>query len=181
MNQKGFTLIEILAAVTILGILTVLAIGGYGKYMQYARNKAYKVMAKSVATAAEEYVMDNPGAAGDVSKTVVKVDGVKTGDDFRPKTTNSAIEIRELLDEHYLNSAIDPANKGTNCRGAVRIGVYNGTGKAALDQYVYLVDICCSAYKRRYIYSYFKKVDGTVEARETTQSLTATTCNGYSY
>ena len=63
MNKKGFTLIEILAAVTILGILSVLAIGWYTNYLEYSKKNSYKTMAKSISTAAEEDVMDNPGAA----------------------------------------------------------------------------------------------------------------------
>ena len=60
LNQKGFTLIEIIGAVTILSIITVLALRAYVSYLDWSRKKAFDNMAKSASTAAEQYIMDNP-------------------------------------------------------------------------------------------------------------------------
>ena len=180
MNKKGFTMVELLAAITILGILTVMAFAGYSSYANYARDKAYVIMANSVVTAAEEYVMENPGASGSVNKTNVtegkEIRPILSGTGYAPK-----IEIKDLLQEEYLSGAADPADKNRNCKGAVRIGLYEGKGKNALDQYVYYVDLCCSVHKKRYLFSYLEKSDGTVVERQTIAELGASTCNGYSY
>ena len=63
LNSRGFTLVEILAAVAILSILTVLAIAGYTRYIDYSKRESYETMAHSISVAAEEYVMDFPGEA----------------------------------------------------------------------------------------------------------------------
>ena len=51
MNYKGFSLIEILATIAIIGILAGLSIMGYSRIVSNSRMKAYEVMAASVQTA----------------------------------------------------------------------------------------------------------------------------------
>ena len=63
MKSKGFTMVELLATITILGIISLLAIGGYMRYQYQAQEKALEVLLSSAASAAEEFVMDNPGAS----------------------------------------------------------------------------------------------------------------------
>lgn len=149
MNQKGFTLVEILAAVTILGILTTMAIAGYTRYIDYAKQKSYKVMAKSASTAAEDYIMDNPGAAV-ATKTVNTASGKK----YVIKNNNAPyITFDSLIEEGYLNGAQDPDSKGNDCKGKVTIGLVEGLTEGALDQYIYVVDECCMNNKVRYTYT----------------------------
>ena len=59
-NQKGFTLVEILATVAIMGILTGLAITAYSRYIDYSRSKAYEYMVKSAQIAMENYLLNHP-------------------------------------------------------------------------------------------------------------------------
>ena len=44
MNNKGFTLVEILATIAILGILSGIVIGGVQKYIEKSRQQAYDTM-----------------------------------------------------------------------------------------------------------------------------------------
>ena len=60
LNNKGFSLIELLAAVTILGILMLVAVVGYSKYIDKAKKDSINIFNKSAISAAEEYFMDNP-------------------------------------------------------------------------------------------------------------------------
>ena len=60
LNNKGFSLIELLAAVTILGILMLVAVVGYSKYIDKAKKDSIDIFNKSAISAAEEYFMDNP-------------------------------------------------------------------------------------------------------------------------
>ena len=158
MNNKGFTLVEILAAVTILGILTVMAIGGYTRYIDYAKKQAYKNMAKSVSTAAEEYVMDNPGIAVKTKKKNLDGGGFKY---ILNDARSPYVSFSELIEEGYLNGAGDPNNKGHNCEGKVRIGLVEAASKKALDQYIYVVDLCCAGHESHFLYTVQEK-DGKV-------------------
>ena len=44
MKSKGFTMVELLATITILGIISLLAIGGYMRYQYQAQEKALEVL-----------------------------------------------------------------------------------------------------------------------------------------
>ena len=58
-NNKGFTLVEILVAIALLGVLMTLAAQAYNVYKKKARQQAYDTMAKTATTAATNYLMEN--------------------------------------------------------------------------------------------------------------------------
>ena len=124
MNNKGFTLIEILAAVVIVAILSIVSVVGYSKYIDYSRKKAYDTMAKSASEAASEYSMDYIGI--------------------------TSVTLKELYQEQYLEYPTDPLNNSKMCTGKVditHIANYDG-----LDTEEYDVTICCSNFS--YIYHF---------------------------
>lgn len=57
--KKGFTLVEILAVITILGVLMVLVIPSVIKTMDSSKQKAYDLVMMTFETATQEYVSDN--------------------------------------------------------------------------------------------------------------------------
>ena len=58
-NQKGFTLIELMIVVAIIGILAAIAIPQFASYRQRAQDSAAKSALKNVATAQEDYYQQN--------------------------------------------------------------------------------------------------------------------------
>ena len=152
MNNKGYTLVEIMAAVTILGIISVLAFGGYIRYADSSRKKAYDIMAKSASNAAEQYIMDNPGAAVETKRMV-------ENGTYRyeiKSATAPGISLEELIEDGYLNDAVDPEG-GKNhdlCDGKVTIGLVESEAREVLDRYIFVVDLCCSQFSARYTYTY---------------------------
>ena len=58
-SQKGFTLIEILIVVAIIGILATITIPMYQDYVTRAKNSAAMSDLKNVKTAMEAYFSDN--------------------------------------------------------------------------------------------------------------------------
>ena len=128
MNHKGFSLIEILATISIIGILTGVAIVGYTRYVDSSRKKAYEIMVESARVAMENYTMDNP--------------------------TVTEATFEELVDAGYLSNPVDPGNKDSYCKGKVVLNENTdptlNKPANALDKNDYKVSICCN----RYLYTY---------------------------
>ena len=77
LNNKGFTLIEILAAVAIMSILSGVAVMAVTRYIEKTQREAYEIMQKTVYDAAASYHQNNPNVINidiDIStlKTEVK-------------------------------------------------------------------------------------------------------------
>lgn len=91
MNKKGFTLIEVLAVVAIIGILGGVAVREVGKYIYDSRTQAYDTIMTSSYDAAVSYYLDN------------SIEGQVT------------ITLEELVDLKYLEEPFDPKKEGTLC------------------------------------------------------------------
>ena len=125
LDKKGFTFVEILAAIVIIGILMSIAIVGVSRYKDKAKNKDYEALAKSSYSAMEEYVMTHP---------------------YEDKAS-----LETLVDNNLLSNRQDPGSPDNECTGYVDIdGTAGGSGK--LDSGKYTVYLCCATYRKKYIY-----------------------------
>ncbi len=68
-NQKGFTLVELLIVIAIIGILAAIAIPQFNQYRNRAHMAATRSDAKNAYTAVQAWISDNVGTAipGDTS------------------------------------------------------------------------------------------------------------------
>lgn len=125
-NNKGFTLIEILAAVTIMGILAGVAVPAVMRYVDKSRKQSYESMEKSLYDAAKNYVMNE------------EIDIPSTG---------YVLSASDLMNEKYLESLEDPVDKGNSCTGSVEIEPDTATTDAnSLNSYTYKVSLKCAKY-----------------------------------
>ena len=129
-NNKGFTLVELLATIVIVSIIAITGVVAYTSYIQNTRNKAYDMMAQSAANAASEYAIDYPGI--------------------------ESVTFKELTEEEYLEYPADPANSSRMCLG--RVDITNITTEVnILEVAEYDVVVCCSNFNYKYHFPGGKK------------------------
>lgn len=75
-GQKGFTLVELMVVIAIIGILAAIAVPSYSAYQEKAKIKAAVADGRNIATAAQMYYIENgekwPKSVSDIA-TYVKV------------------------------------------------------------------------------------------------------------
>jgi type IV pilus assembly protein PilA len=69
-GQKGFTLIELMIVIAIIGILAAIAIPQFTAYRQRGYNTSAKSDARNAYTAAQAYFHENPTVALDLPSVV---------------------------------------------------------------------------------------------------------------
>lgn len=108
LNNKGFTLVEVIAVVVIIAVLAILLVPSVSSLLNRGGNEAYEGLKDSILVAAKEYVNDNR------YDIVLDGNGVdKIGD--KDLVPNGQIYISILLEKGYLSPS------GTGCGGASEV------------------------------------------------------------
>jgi general secretion pathway protein G len=76
-EERGFTLIEIIAVVVVIGILATILVPGVARHIRRAKEVAAKGMISRIKGAVEEFNMDNGRYPGSLNDLVVKPGDVK--------------------------------------------------------------------------------------------------------
>ena len=95
MNNKGFSLVELLAIITILGLIMGIAIPAYQQYVTKTRNEAYKNLVTTSRTAAQNRFMDE-------------------GLEFGGSTCKRYNIVTDLYQSGYMDKPSDPSNNAAN-------------------------------------------------------------------
>ncbi|HJF32815.1 MAG TPA: type II secretion system GspH family protein [Sporosarcina psychrophila] len=110
-NEKGLTLVELLAVIVILGIIAAIAVPSIGGIIDNSRVKAIKADAQNILSAGNLYFVENS------DKTVVTLDELKTG--------------KFIDDAGSFNGATD-----VNIKKVAGGNTFTGTGKNGKKQLV---------------------------------------------
>ncbi len=109
MKQKnGFTLIEMLGVIILLGILVSVAIGSYSRYLVQSQAKAFKIEEDSMKTATESAYVDcisnHPNNAFCRSHSMVDTVG-----------ETDTVYLKELIEDQYLDIIKNPYHTEEEC------------------------------------------------------------------
>ena len=102
-NNKGFTMIELLATIVIIGILSTIGIVATNRYLVNSRAKSYKIMSQSVYEAGMNCMLEGKCPAPTVTTPTVEY------------------ETKNLVDYGYLEPLANPATNREPCFGKVMI------------------------------------------------------------
>lgn len=99
-NNKGFSMIELLAVIAIIGILAGLAAMAYGRHLENTRRNAFENMATTLYEATKSYFLVNSGDLPNV------------GQPFH-------ITGEKLIENGFLEALTSPRNDRFDCNKSV--------------------------------------------------------------
>lgn len=123
MNNKGFTLLEVILVVAILGVITLIIVPSVSSLLNKNKSEQYENLKKSIISAAKMYVSDN------------RYDlGINCTNNIYQFT----IELNKLVDASDLSSpVIDPRDKSEIELSNVVNITYNCSNKSFSYEYNY--------------------------------------------
>lgn len=134
MNEKAFTLTELLAVIVILGVLIGIAVPTYNNQINKARKKVYESYVSKVEDAAKTFVERC------ISKNVCNNKNNPNKDISFYENNANGIKIKDLLDSGYIDKLDDPKG-GSACDGTVYLSTeYHNT----TYEYKYKVCLKCN-------------------------------------
>lgn len=124
MNKKGFTMVELLATIVVLSILSVIGIASMNKYVQQSKVRSYKLISESVYEATMNCIIQGKCSAPT---------------SIGSKTTYTISELKTL---EYLKKVENPGKKNSECDGSVNIFIASASS-SEYQNYYYQVNLNC--------------------------------------
>lgn len=143
-NKKGFTMIELLATIVILGVISTIGVVSINRYVRESRQKAYKLMSSAVYEAAMNCVVKGKCVAPTPKKNDTEYDSITT--DY-------------LKEKGFIKNLKNPISNKEECSGKVTI-FEQGTSNNEFKDFYYEVSLNCPGYANAtLIWPYSKTID----------------------
>lgn len=127
MNKRGFTIVELLAVITIIAVLSTIAIFSYNGIIEKSRRDALKDNEKSLRAGAEDLLTH-------CASTFTNPDYCVSVPSFEETVR---ITIDDLVAGNFINKIVDPSNVSNYCDGYVDVTNVS-SGKTTLEYKVCL-------------------------------------------
>ena len=95
-NKRGFTVVELLVVLVILGILITLAYMGVSRYLNQARSTTYEDFEKNITSGVTNYLIDHTGSIPNEGESLV-------------------VDVEKLVCEGYIDNLQDPRESSKTC------------------------------------------------------------------
>lgn len=95
--KKGFSLVELLVIIVILGLLGGIGISIYTNVQKQTKENLYQDQLKIIETKVKEYILENEGKIVNINEEKIKIDIYKENNTIE-------IPISLLISEGYLDS-----------------------------------------------------------------------------
>lgn len=106
MNEKGFTMVELLVTILLLSIITTISVISITSFVNKNRENNYEILERSVIEGCKEYVIDN--RYGVISTTITAEflfdNHYITGDLIDPKTGQNIDKNSVVISISYQNN-----------------------------------------------------------------------------
>lgn len=122
MKKNGFTLVELLAVIVILGVITTIFVPNTIKLLKENNLKIYKIKESKLVKAAKDYANYDKNFSSPTIETPVKY-----------------ITMTQLVEGSYMNSILDTSS-GKECRAFVKVTLNDISG------YNYEACLLCDEY-----------------------------------
>lgn len=135
LNRKGFSLIEILAVITIMGILATVGTTAVYRYLTKTRNQAVDTIVSTSYDGAVNYMMkENVLLNPNTGSGCTIENGCKIVLDI----------VDDLYENQYIDRPTDPVKNADLCTGSVTVENKTTDDTEGLEEYEYTVEVNCS-------------------------------------
>lgn len=124
LDNRGFTMVELLAVITILGVLLMVSVGAVMRHLIKTRQQAMETIGSSSYDGMVMYMMDN--------------------NILLNPSESISISIEELYNDERIERPSDPYNEGKMCSGRVTVRNATTSSTTGLEDYKYTVNVECT-------------------------------------
>ncbi len=124
MNRKGFTLIELIAIIVILGIILVVSAPSISNVYKESKLKSEEIFVERLSQSIDSYIKLNSDEIAFTSDGAANKE--EEGSTYQVNIWKAAITVQNVIDDKLISEEdyVNPGNKETKCTVNAEIEVY---------------------------------------------------------
>ena len=140
--KKGFTLIELIAVIVILGLILIIGTYTLSSYLMRSREKAFDVIVNSFKDSVREAYASCAADLADPDKS-----DFCSHHELPSYGQTDTVTLGELISEHFMENAKNPWNKDELCNPASTVIVTGASADETINSdYTYKVCLTCGTH-----------------------------------